>query len=333
MPKSKSTSKRSPSYDCERVIYRLIGTGLGMLQHATYGMAFAAEVVGGMPHDKFIPLAEFEREVNCYRMANGCLFVPATNIQGLLKQELHGLQWPVAALEFKVISEDGKEIIVKGARARMAKALSVILGGTSIQHEQMPLFDPDTFKPITEYETGLHAAKVGPYNGKVTIMRARAFIPRWAIDLVMDVNQRVLGSSMDALLTTFEDGGVRCGLCDQRPGSPISPGAYGTFRVEQVTQAEHDRVMKIHNKCMTPALTKQINAKREEILQQGREQLQALVASKAARDASKRVRAEKKTTTTTKKTTTKKAVSTHASTNGAAKRVTKKKTVDRLATV
>jgi hypothetical protein len=196
-------------------------------------MQTAGKPTGGR---KKIPLPHEEAEAATYRLPTGQLFLVGSAAMGTLRGAATGMQ-----------------VKTVGPKMTAKKALA---GGVQCFGDAWPLFHPKTLEPISEYEIYTCRAVV---QGK-GVMRSRPLIREWACDIELEYDTEVFTD--DVLHGFFKRAGQFCGVGDQRPGSPSTPGPYGTFDAVIVSQDEHDQTVKKAAEALKKAAKKAATGKK-----------------------------------------------------------------------
>lgn len=179
-----------------RIAYRVTGIS-PMLMNNPASMVRSEGVVA----KKTIPTPEEEAASKVYRLPSGQLYVPSI--------------WAVKAITYGA----------KGLRIGKMFATRIIPGALLTTGLELPLVDPETGAPITEYEIDVQRAVVG--RG-ASVLRARPRIGSWACDVALEYDEMDLSPAH--ITTFFEIAGRRSGFGDYRPEHG---GAWGRFVVEQ----------------------------------------------------------------------------------------------------
>lgn len=176
--------------------YRIVGKH-PLMQHNPAGMA----AVDPGASKKKIPTPTEEAELGTYRLPSGQLYIKSEAFRGAIL---------TAASGFKI----GK-----------TAAKPILAAGVEFPDIECPLIHPTTGKPIHEYAIDIRRAVL---NRKQAVMRSRPRIDEWACELRLMIDDEIIPDSAVVLMLLTE-AGKRVGVCDQRPGSPHTPGPYGTF--------------------------------------------------------------------------------------------------------
>lgn len=187
----------------QEISFTLIGVSPLVMNNP---MSMFGEDTGGTrkeyPPDK-------EAEIRTYRTAEGYLCIPVT--------------WARSSCLKAASGQKAKPPHGKG----MAVALRGLIAGGFFDPddtETFTLLGPDG-NPITDYEIYTTTAIVN----KARILRHRPMIKDWMVHCHYTYFPEVVNDkNIEACLY---EAGMRCGIGDQRPSSPKSPGKYGRFKV------------------------------------------------------------------------------------------------------
>ena len=158
---------------------------------------------GGEVKAKKIPTPEEEAAAGAYRMEGGQLYIPVRAFRGSI---LNGC---------------------KGLRIGKIAAKTVFAGALFAAGEQCPLVDPDTGKPLKNYEIDVQRAVIT--STKAAVMRARPRVDRWACELELEHDPDFLEPSQ--IDSVFATAGQIVGVLDYRPAKG---GPYGKYKVERI---------------------------------------------------------------------------------------------------
>jgi hypothetical protein len=166
-----------------------------LLMNSPHGMARG----GSAKLDtKKIPSPEDEAASKVYKQDDGTLFLPSISFRSSL---LKGCT--------------GRRIGKVGAATRVA-------AGVFNVETETPLFDPESGEPIKDYR--VHVTRcVVQRNG---VMRARPEIPRWAAEVVFEVDDDFV--TVEQVKELLGIAGRIAGVGDWRPEKK---GPYGRFKV------------------------------------------------------------------------------------------------------
>ncbi|KKN49330.1 hypothetical protein LCGC14_0644290 [marine sediment metagenome] len=184
----------------ETIKFRITGRAPGLLMHNPASMRGATD----KPHVKQIPTPEVEAEAAAYKLESGQLYAKA--------------DW------FRESLKGG----AKGHRIGKIGAPGILASTIFPTNDILPLSDPDTGKPITEYVIDSRRAVV-QHQG---IVRNRPLIARWACEVEFDsVGAGMGGVSPEAVEEFLTKAGLLVGVGDYRPQQG---GPFGRYEVEQV---------------------------------------------------------------------------------------------------
>lgn len=215
MAKKTVKKKKSSAAKTVSVYYRLTGNRRGLLMHNPAGMK---QVKKKAATRKTVPPPEVEAEMASYRLPSGQLYLKSEAAWGAVRNAASGMR-----------------VETRSAKMTAKRALS---GGILFPEEVCPLFDPKTLAPLVDYEINTQRAVVQG-NG---VMRNRPHLREWACDVLVEIDPEVLNE--EVLFEFFERAGQFSGVGDQRPSAPKTPGFFGTFDVEIVSAAEHEKTVK-----------------------------------------------------------------------------------------
>lgn len=163
------------------------------------GAMIAAAQAGPVKTKKSIPTPTEEAELGTYRNPEGNLCFPTAAFRGAL-----------------VGGAQGRKVGMMG--------LGTILKGAVFPADEMTdLLDPDTGKPLSDYELDVRRAVV---QKKSAIMRARAKLSSWSADVHFEIDTDF--TDEDTVREMLDIGGSRTGIGNYRPEKS---GPYGRFRV------------------------------------------------------------------------------------------------------
>jgi hypothetical protein len=103
----------------------------------------------------------------------------------------------------------------------------------SYDRRYMPLVDPDTDEPLTEYT--VHTVRAVVVNAG--ILRSRAMVPRWAMVATFELDEA--HATAEQVLSVLNIAGRAVGLGDWRPDKG---GIYGRFTAELLPESEGKKV-------------------------------------------------------------------------------------------
>jgi len=110
-----------------------------------------------------------------------------------------------------------------GFKARKGRgSLKTVIAHILVLQDLVPLLDPDTKQPLTNYEISRKRVIVQRQG----IIRSRPLFPRWAAKFQIEYDSDVIGP--DEILAVLADGGRKVGICEYRP---VCGGPYGRFDV------------------------------------------------------------------------------------------------------
>lgn len=165
-----------------------------LLMNNPQGMDGGAPKMGA----KKIPTPEEEAAAKVYRLEDGSLYLPSISFRSSL---LRGCV--------------GKRIGKVGAASQVA-------AGVFNAEPETPLIDPETGEPITEYR--IHKTRC--VVQKQGVIRARPEIPRWAADVVFEIDTDFV--TVEQVRELLGIAGRIAGVGDWRPEKK---GPHGRYRV------------------------------------------------------------------------------------------------------
>ena len=184
----------------ETIKFRITGTHQGLLMHNPAAMRSPT----GAPAPKKIPTPEAEAKAAAYQLESGQLYAKADWFKESLKNA------------------------AKGIRIGKVGALGILASTIFPTTDILPLFDPETGEPITDYEIDSRRAVIQRQG----IVRNRPLITRWACDVEFDVVPVDLGGLTAKVIGDFlTKAGLLVGVGDYRPQQG---GPFGRYEVEQV---------------------------------------------------------------------------------------------------
>jgi hypothetical protein len=166
-----------------------------LLMHNPQGMRSSN---GNTLGRKCIPTPEEEAEVSAYKTEKGQLFIPSLAFRGALLNA------------------------GKGNRIGKVSATGKLAGAVFIDEAPVLLFDPETGKPLKDYEIDLRRVVVQ----RSGIIRARARVPRWKAEVTFNVDTNAVPE--ETLRQTMEIAGSNIGVLDFCPNHK---GMFGRFEV------------------------------------------------------------------------------------------------------
>jgi len=105
------------------------------------------------------------------------------------------------------------------------KSLKYVIPAACLVCDEIALLrDPETWKPLKDFEVDSRPVTIPATKGKV--MRHRPRLERWGVRFTLRVNDAIL--SDDVVHTLLNEGGQTTGVGDFRPEKG---GPFGTFRV------------------------------------------------------------------------------------------------------
>jgi len=155
---------------------------------------------------RHVPSPSEEAEAAAYRLPDGDLYFPALAFRRAL-----------------IDGGTGRKIGTRGA-------ISVIAGSVFLPDDaplEVPLVDPDTDKPLREYEVDVQRAVLRA--NKAAVARARPRLNSWAADVAFDYQDDVYPRGPELLTEVFTLAGTAVGIGNYRPQKG---GIFGRFRVE-----------------------------------------------------------------------------------------------------
>ena len=148
---------------------------------------------------KSIPTPKDEAEAGVYRAEDGTIYHPAAAFRRAL----------ISAATNRKIGKTAATSIVKGSVFQVV--------------ERCPLLDPDTGKPITDYEIDVRRCVLG---GKTAVVRARPRIEQWMTSVEFEYDPDFIGEA--PLRDLLETAGQRVGIGNFLPEKA---GIFGRFVV------------------------------------------------------------------------------------------------------
>jgi hypothetical protein len=175
----------------------LVGLPPGYLMHNPAAMGAS---------DKTIPSAEEEAERSAYRWPDGALFLPSTHVYSSLCLAGSGLKYR----NIPAAKRSSKQLLTAAVRTPVKGYALVDENG----------------EPITSYTIDAQRAVVG----KAGVTRARALVPEWRAEILLEVDLGVVGDAvMRVIADALVNAGKLIGVGDFRPGKG---GPFGRFTVE-----------------------------------------------------------------------------------------------------
>ncbi len=192
-------------------VYRIVGIS-PLMMHNPQGSMEAP--TGGLGKKREVPTPDVEAERGAYRCPDGQLYIKAEAFRGSL---LFGC---------------------KGYKVGKITAKALFVSGVMIADAQLCLLiHPETKKAITDYVVDTRRAVLkGGSPSAVAVMRSRPRIDKWETSIVVGIDETTIDAH--SLEQIFQRAGRFQGVCDQRPGAPRTPGQFGMFAVELVTDGE-----------------------------------------------------------------------------------------------
>lgn len=161
--------------------------------------AFTIADTGEAKTRRSIPTPEVEAEAGAYRLDDGTLGFPA------------------AAFKKAVVSA------AKGRKVGRLGLPGIILASVFETSELIPLIDPKTDKPISDYVIDIRGARP---QGQGMVRRARPRLDAWQCDVEFEYDDDLL--DIDLLRELLERGGRNVGVGNFRPEKT---GRYGRFEI------------------------------------------------------------------------------------------------------
>jgi hypothetical protein len=194
------------------LVYAVQSIPPGLLMNAPNAMRRAGEPD---PQGGKVPSAEQEAEDGAYRLPDNALYFPGS---GFRKSLIN------AAMEFSY---------KKGGRGRAVRLSGTLGGILFIAEDKVPLIDPETGAPITEYEIDQRRVVI---NGSSAVVRARPLVREWASSVKFDYLAEYIDADEAELNVTnaFRCAGMTVGVGNYRPDKRLkgTGGPYGRFTVE-----------------------------------------------------------------------------------------------------
>jgi hypothetical protein len=180
----------------QTVTFRVQGISPLLMNSAA---AFTLADDGKAKTRRSIPPPEVEAEAGAYRLEDGALGFPA------------------AAFKKAVVSA------AKGRKVGKLGLPGIVLASVFETTELLPLVDPDTDKPLSDYVIDIRGARP---QAQGMVRRARPRIDAWACDVTFEYDEELIAK--DLVRDLLERAGRNVGVGNFRPEKT---GRYGRFEV------------------------------------------------------------------------------------------------------
>lgn len=183
------------------VTFEVTGTS-EMLQHNPSGMQGPSQEVGA----KRIPTPEAEAEAGCYRLPSGILYAPRDWVRASLLGACTSLRI--------------------GKKAASSVVSSAVFSAGPLE---LPLRDPDTKQPISEYEISRMRAVIRSGAQKNGVLRCRPLLRKWQTVASLEIDEELISEAQVEEL--FARAGRVCGWGDFRVSCK---GEFGRFAIRRI---------------------------------------------------------------------------------------------------